>query len=262
MDYAAALWGMTLEQFERDVVRPRLASEDSRGLREFIVDELLEGSEDVDEAADQLLDSLSETLRSGEFALVVAAPVIPEGVQRVMEYLNARALTVYGLEVSYFAGEVEAFVPRIVVRPTVGTRIAGRDSQAETRTPIDSETFFDELPESASDLVRRFVNDVPLIGGELQWRHYGPRVRVRGSAGPKVVASIQADGAYVVVGKLQGIDPEPAARAAARLQAVPNVSRVATYPGVTFQKASREDLEAFFGIARDFVRDLADTRAT
>ena len=152
-------------------------------------------------------------------------------------------------------------MPLIVVRPTVGARIAGRDSQAETRTPIDSETFFDELPESASDVVRGFVKDVPLIGGELQWRHYGPRGRVRGSAGPKVVTSIQGDSAYLVVGQLQGIDPEPAARALEGCKPSPascgsNISQHHVH------KASGEDLEAFFAIANGFARDVADTKTT
>jgi hypothetical protein len=102
MDYAAALWGKTLAEFEREVLRQRLGATDSRGLREFVVDELMQGNDDVEDATDRLLESLSETLRSGEFTLVVAAPEIPEGVERVMEYLNGRGLTIYGLEVSYY----------------------------------------------------------------------------------------------------------------------------------------------------------------
>jgi Aldo/keto reductase family len=34
--------------------------------------------------------------------------------------LNARGFSVFGLEVSYFAGEAEALVPRVVVRPSLG----------------------------------------------------------------------------------------------------------------------------------------------
>jgi hypothetical protein len=41
MDYAAALWGKSLEQFEREVLRPRLGPADTRDLRAFIVEELL-----------------------------------------------------------------------------------------------------------------------------------------------------------------------------------------------------------------------------
>lgn len=262
MDYAAALWGMTLEQFERDVLRPRLGEDEPKSLREFVVDELLSGTEGIDEEADRVLDALSETLRSGDFALVVAAPEIPAGVQRVMEYLNGRGLNLYGLEVSYFAGGVEAFVPRIVVRPTVGARIAGRDSQAASRASVDAETYFDELPESISGIARSFIETVAGCGAEVQWRHYGPRVRVRGSAGPKVVASIQADGAYIVTGPLQGIDPAPSQRALTRLQQIAGVRAKpgATYPGINVRKADPETIAAFFSVASDFVRDLTQSR--
>lgn len=260
MDYAAALWGKTLAEFEREVLRPRLGANDSRGLREFVVDELMQGNDDAEDATDRLLESLSETLRSGEFTLVVAAPEIPEGVERVMEYLNGRGLTIYGLEVSYFAGEIEAFVPRVVVRPTISGRIAARDSHAGTRTDIEPESFFDTLPETISDVVRAFLDEVPGIGAELQWRHYGPRVRFRGSAGPKVVASIQGDGAYIVTGPLQGIDSAPARRALEKLQKLSGVSAKpgATYPGINIRKATRAEIEAFFGVAKQFLAELVD----
>ncbi len=261
MDYAAALWGMTLEQFEHDVLRPRLGDNDPRSLREFVIGELLNGSEEVDEEADQVLDALSETLRSGDFALVVAAPNIPEGVQRVIEYLNARAMNIYGLEVSYFEGGIEAFVPRIVVRPTVGARIAGRDSQAASRSSVDPETYIADLPEGIAELVRSFIETASGFGAEVQWRHYGPRIRVRGSAGPKVVASIQGDSAYLVTGALQGIDAQPAQRALGRLQELPGVNAKpgATYPGVNIRKTDLEAVAAFFSVASDFVRDLTQS---
>jgi hypothetical protein len=55
---------------------------------------------------------------------------IPAGVQRVIESLNARGLSVFGLEVSYFAGEIETFVPLLAIRPTLGARVAGQDARA------------------------------------------------------------------------------------------------------------------------------------
>jgi hypothetical protein len=125
LDYAAALWGKSLEEFEDDVVRPyfvRLGKPAST-LREFLSQEFAVAS--ADEAADELdmskaaeiESALTEVLTSGEFRLVVAAPSIPEGVQRVLRYLNSQGLRLYGLEVSYFKGPVECFVPRLVVEP-------------------------------------------------------------------------------------------------------------------------------------------------
>src|SRR5207237_1406992 len=151
------------------------------------------------------LEGLGETLRSGSFALVLAAPTIPAGVQRVIEYLNARGHSVFGLEVSYFAGEIEAFVPRIVVQPSLGTRIAGQKDRGQ-QTPVEPETYLASLPEQAQDPVRAFVQDAPTIGGELQWRHYGPCICVRATAGPRVMVALHADYLWLTVGGVGGLD--------------------------------------------------------
>jgi hypothetical protein len=96
------------------------------------------------------------------------------------------------------------------------------------------------------------------LGAKLEWRHYGPRVRVKGSAGPKVVASIQGDSAYLVTGPLQGIDPQPGQRALARLQEVAGAHAKpgATFPSINIRKTDLSDVQAFFSVASDFVRDL------
>ena len=67
----------------------------------------------------------------------------------MIEYLNARRMSVFGLEISYFGGEVEAFVPRIVVRPTVGARIAGQEAHAGS-APTDPESYFASLARTAA----------------------------------------------------------------------------------------------------------------
>lgn len=117
LDYAAALWGLTLEEFDRHVLRRLLDEDDPRSLREFVVEELHADADDADGAAERTLNGLSRVLATGEFALVLAAPSIPPAIERVIAYLNARGLSVFGLELSYFSGGVEAFVPRIVIGP-------------------------------------------------------------------------------------------------------------------------------------------------
>ena len=122
---------------------------------------------------------------------------------------------------------------------------------------IDPETYFDTLPETVCRVVRAFVQDVSGLGGELQWRNYGPRVRVRGSAGPKVVASIETTTAYLTVGPLKGLDREPSTRAIERLKDVPGVRRGDTFARISLKSAGRDDVEAFFAVAREFVHELA-----
>lgn len=51
-------------------------------------------------SVEEIGTALGENLLSGRFVLVVAAPVIPEPVRRVLDYMNAQGLRLYGLEVS------------------------------------------------------------------------------------------------------------------------------------------------------------------
>jgi hypothetical protein len=256
LDYAAALWGLTVDAFERDVLRRKLTETDPRSLRDYIVEELVTEADDPEEAAERTLEGLGETLRTGDFALVLAAPTIPAGVQRVIEYLNARGLSVFGLEVSYFAGEIEAFVPRIVVRPTLGAQIAGQDARAP-KPVMDAETYITSLPEAAQEPVRAFTENMEAVGGELQWRQYGPRVRVRGDSGPKVMVSLDAEFLYLTVGPRKGLDRECGIRAAQRLREIPGAKVGDEYGSLRWSASSQEQIEVALGVARDLVQDLA-----
>jgi len=255
LDYAAALWGLTVEEFERSVLRRKLGDDDPRGLRDFILEELLVGAEDPEEAAEQTLEGLGETLRTGDFALVLAAPTIPAGVQRVIEYLNVRGGSVFGLEVSYFAGEIEAFVPRLVVRPSLGTRIAGQGARAP-KPPMDVETYVAALPESAQEPVQDFIARAESLGGEFQWRPYGPRVRVRGESGPKVITSMDADYLWLAVGPRKGLDPECGARAAQRLREIPAANVGDDYGRIRWTAADRGQIATGLAVAGDLVEEL------
>jgi hypothetical protein len=259
MDYAAALWGQTVEEFERDVLRPMLGPGDGQSLREFVLERLLSEADDGEEAADRLLEALGETLRSGDFALLVAAPTIPERVQKVMEYLNARGLAVYGLEVSYFAGEVEAFVPRVVVRPTIATKIAAREPSSD-RQSAEPATWFSLLPDQAEPLVRELLDQAVLQGAELQWRGYGPRLRVRGSAGPKVAATFEPGHAYLGVGAMKGIDPRPAEQVVTAVSEIGTARCGTAYASIALN-APREDLVAFLDVGKSFLAELLESVA-
>ena len=255
LDYASALWGLTVEDFERDVLRRKLGESDPRGLRDFILEELVAEAEDPEEAAERTLEGLGETLRTGDFALVLAAPTIPEGVQRVIEYLNARGFSVFGLEVSYFAGEVAAFVPRLVVRPSLGTRIAGQDARAPMK-PVDAETTSPHCLSRPKNPCVRVTSSIESVGGELQWRQYGPRVRVRGDSGPKVVVTLDADYLYITLGPRKGLDPHCGARAAERLGEVADAKVGDDYGSVRWT-SSQEQIEAALEVARDLVAEHA-----
>ncbi len=257
LDYAAALWGLTTEEFDRAVLRRKLGEDDPRTLREFIAEELVAEDDDPEDRAERTVEGLGERLRTGDFALVLAAPTIPTGVERVIEYLNARGFSVYGLEVDYFSGDVEAFVPRVVVRPSLGGRIAGQDAKA-TSQPMDSETYISSLPEAAQEPVRRFCEEIEAAGdGELQWRGYGARVRVRGENGPRVVVNLDGEHLWLTVGEVSGLDPQAGVRAATRLEQISGARVRKTYGLLKWTTAPTERVEDCLGVARDLVRELA-----
>jgi hypothetical protein len=58
--------------------------------------------------------------------------------------------------------------------------------------------------------------------------------------------------------QLQGIDPRPAQRALARLQEIATVNAKpgATFPGINIRSGEPRDIESFFSVALEFVRDL------
>lgn len=117
LDYAAGLWGKTLLEFEQDVFLPyaekagglpislRVLLADKFGRR---VDEGATDDTELQPSVEEIETALGENLLSGRFVLVVAAPVIPEPVRRVLDYMNAQGLRLYGLESATSTGQRSA----------------------------------------------------------------------------------------------------------------------------------------------------------
>jgi hypothetical protein len=160
LDYAATLWGNTTPDFERQVLHPYLRQlgtheEPLPSLEEFLASSFPQAAEAEDEPPMDrpLSEKVEQALTAGDFALLVAAPQIPRSVQRVLEYLNAQGLRLYALEVSYFKGPAECFVPRLVVMP----RIADRGGAKSGSGVMDRETYLESVPESIRQRVEQFL---------------------------------------------------------------------------------------------------------
>jgi hypothetical protein len=177
LDYAASLWGATVGELTSRILHPYLdhigALEPSADIGEFVA-RAVAGDDATAEQAAAISGGLTNTLAAGDFALVVAAPQIPSGVQRVIEYLNARGQRLYGLEVSYFKGQVECFVPRLVVRPLVSDP-AGAGSRT---TGIDRETFLAGVADAYRARVSELLNECDAAGADLSWNKSGPSIFV------------------------------------------------------------------------------------
>ena len=146
-------------------------------------------------------------------------------------------------------------MPRLVVRPTIGGRIAGTDPR-EPKPAIDPETYITSLPDAVQGAVRTFTEDIGGLGGELQWRSYGPRVRVRGDRGPRVMVSLDADYLWIAVGPLKGIDPACGRRAAERLSKIGSAGVGEQWARIKWESSNRDDVVAGLRVAQEFVREL------
>jgi hypothetical protein len=164
------------------------------------------------------------------------------------------------LEVSYFSGDFEAFVPRVVVRPSLGSRIAGQDAHP-AKPLLDLETYVASLPEAAHEPVRAFCDEIEAVG-ELQWQAYGARVRVNGSSGPRVILNLDADFLWLTVGQRKGLDPDPGVRAADRLTKIPGARVGDDYGTLRWATATADRIEAALQVARELVRELVAAATT
>jgi hypothetical protein len=185
LDYAADLWGKTVEEFETSVVLPHLRRDPHapNSLSE-LVDRQFGGEESGLELHGSLTSTLTETLNNGTFVLVVAAPEIPPGVRRVLDYLNAQGFRLYGIEVSYFTGSAEAFVPRIVVSPPPQTpKLQGAG--------FDRDAFLLAVPASAKAFTSSVIDGVTERGVEVRWTSYGASLDARVGRGTRQIAWLE-----------------------------------------------------------------------
>jgi hypothetical protein len=73
---------------------------------------------------------------------------------------------------------------------------------------IDKHNFSSLDDDQLRDTVKKFVDEIPELGGEVHWRGSGgyPRMRVRGSEGPKVIVSLPvSDNWYVTIGPVTAL---------------------------------------------------------
>jgi hypothetical protein len=214
LDYASSLWGLTTDELASRVLHPYLerdAPGSKPGLGEFVAGAVA-GDGATPDQAEAIDGALSNSLAAGDFALVVAAPHIPAGVQRVIEYLNSRGQRLYGLEVSYFKGQVECFVPRLVVRPLVSDP-AGAGSRG---AGVDRETFLAGVAEAHQQAVSELLDECDAAGAEIAWNKSGPSIFV--TAGQRrQVAYVETTRLAIVVKSSSGIPAAPFEKARAAL---------------------------------------------
>ncbi len=256
LDYAASLWGLSLEEFDQRVLQPFLAAVGETppfpSISEYIVESLTEGTVEPDAVAEQL----GQTLAAGDFTLVVAAPQIPLNVQRVLEYLNARGQRFFGLEVSYFRGPVECFVPRLVVKPLAS------DPRGDTPNPppLDQETFFEQIPERTREPIASFLTEAAEAGADVIWRTYGPSITVtRGQQ--RQVAWLESKRLGITLKATADFPQDPFDRARAVLAeaGIGGETKDGWYRRVSLADTSDAALAKALGVMRRLVEEVTPT---
>jgi hypothetical protein len=266
LDYAAALWQMSAEDFERAVLHPYLRSIDQHDaslpdIASYVADNLdasgdIDGGENEDDPS-TLTDfaaNLEQTLASGHFRLIVAAPSIPTGVEKVIEYLNAQGHVIYGLEVSFFGGPAECFVPRLVAKP----RVTETRKLANARPiPIAQEDYLQSLPDRVRDAAAKFLQNAESARATIRWNSYGPSIRAARSP-ERVVSWLEKKRAVVTVKPFTGYPSEPFtdARKSATQLPVGTVSSDDWYWSARFEDLTDEQLDAVFSISLKLINSL------
>jgi hypothetical protein len=265
LDYAAKLWQMPMEDFERVVLQPYLQTlgvvgDDLPDLASYVYDHVstsgaaAQSSPPDEEILTDFMGRFSQTLTSGHFRLVVAAPSIPKGVEKVIEYLNSQGHLLYGLEISFFDGAAECFVPRLVVRPRVSEI---RTATVKTQ-PVEEEDFLQSLPERVHDAAERFLHECEGRGGRITWNAFG--ASVRSSRSPqRVVAFLEKGGVGITVIPPKEYPTEPFTLARSRIAetGLAPVSDETWQHRVKYEAASDQQLETYFGIALQLLEELA-----
>lgn len=231
IDYAGAMWQMEPETFFQTVVAPYLqesASDAPPSMAEFLAtafpsDSEQDDGESGDSTTETLIAALGRTLAQGRFLLVVAAPSIPPGVNRALEYLNAQGLRVCGLEISYFSvpEAVECFVPRLVVHPVGSSSRGPRASQGTSPAPLDREEFLSRLNESAGAFAASLIDRCSELGARVKWGAVGVQIHVQRAGLERQVGWMSSKLVVVRVSPLKGFPAEPFAEANEELAKLP-----------------------------------------
>jgi hypothetical protein len=144
-EYAAFLWRKPYS-FLDSIARSRLGKNLTEAMRDTLDDEVLEEWSDID-----FVQSVTQTLSTGDFRILVAVDAVNEELRRTIEYLTEgpSSMEVFALEVTYFASEDrEILVPHlhgsISSRPPIVPR---RTSKQWTR-----ERFFKDAEARGLDM--------------------------------------------------------------------------------------------------------------
>lgn len=137
-------------------------------------------------------------------------------------------------------------------------RIAAQDAHTN-HDATDAKSFFPLLPDAVRDVVADFVDRAPALGGEIDWRRYGPRVRVRGSEGPKVIITFDRNGLWLTVGPRKGLDSDALAATGGRIENLTGVSVGTGFASLQWRSADTSNLQTLLAETERLIQGLTAT---
>lgn len=285
LGYASRLWQMPADDFRRAVFHKCLSSPTYRSLKEQVakpdVPDITDlpditsfaakefgviaesgGDDPGDEQFEDFSSDLEQTLMTGRFRLVVAAPDIDSDLdlQQVIEYLNSQEMQIFGLEVNFFKGpSASCYVPRLVVKPSV------KENQKRAKAVISEVDFLQSLPEEwVRSRVTEFLPAIREAGATTKFHSRGPSII---ASRRQAVAWLDEKSVRIAVHETSGNPPAPFKRAYEKTDKLGGRRGLGTFNGISedwYWEAPygdlREDgLAAAFQIALDLVGELEPT---
>jgi hypothetical protein len=257
LGYAAGLWGLTTEELMDIVVRPHLGRDGSEAMpasfEEFVVTRFEQARPTaLRDETDAIVATVAAALAAGEFTLVVAAPQIPQGLERSFDFLNARGMRLYGIEVGYFDnGSDRCFVPRLAVKPP-SVKLA--DGHAK---PIDRDTLLNALPEALGIVVARGLDALEEAGARVDWNSFGASIKTRRPP-TREIAGITRRSIYILLKPPRTLAEPPFVALARQLDQAragqPDSN--GDYWRITYDQVSRDAVEAVIAAIADLISEL------
>lgn len=213
------------------------------------------GDDPGEEQFEDFSSDLEQTLTTGKFRLVVAAPDIDseQGLQQVIEYLNSQGLQVYGLEVNFFKGpSASCHVPRLVTKPLVNA------NQKRTKAEISREEFLEGLHERVRTHVVDLIREAEAVGASV--KAFGDSLSIR--VAELTIVNLYRNWLFISVIRTGGNPHQPfeeAERATEELGVGKRIGRDRRQWRMLYASVTDDTLATAFKIALDLVGQLEPT---
>jgi hypothetical protein len=255
IDYAASLWTMSVDEFDRGVFGASIGRDSPAGLAEHLGESFEEGDTNSPEtiSAARIIQQLETKLEVGDFLMAIAAPTLSLTLRRSIEYQNERGSRIYGIEFSYFVSPegTQCLLPQLVVAPPIRTQPAARD-----------ENRILEASGNHRDLIVKLIDAAVTAGAETKPTTDFISVVARNRQGGVTPMYMSPNAVTIAVKNPGGKFPDgPFLAAGERLQSndLGTVGGVAMYRRVPYDRVPEDKKDELVGTVSELFGSLLGT---